>query len=180
MWKIANSMQVNSNYNPLVSDAAATLIDEFEKLSTDDKLAALYFIYEKMGTSITPAAPNAADPELAPMLIGEYLELSDDKQLEIMRDIVNRKDTDYSRAYGALSENNQLLVWYIWADKMGSEVVDIPQNAANETINKLVGRVEEISFEDQISILRELATNMGYTGVKPIPTQAETGKTSSL
>lgn len=177
---MANPMQVNQTYNPLVSDAATKAINEFEKLNTDEKLAALYFIYEKMGSSITPAAPNAAEPDLAPMLIEDFLELSDDEQLQIMRDIVNRKETDYSRAYGALTENNQLFVWYVWADKMGRDVVDIPQDASTETINKLVAQVEQISFEDQISILRELAKNMGYTNVKAIPTQAETGKTSSF
>jgi len=59
--------------------------------------------YEEMGDSITPAAPAATEPELAPRLLGDYYELSDD-QLAIMREIVNREDTDYSRAYGAIKK----------------------------------------------------------------------------
>ncbi len=37
-----------------------------------------------MGDTITPAAPTAAEPELAPMLLGDYLQLSDEEQLEIL------------------------------------------------------------------------------------------------
>jgi hypothetical protein len=45
-----------------------------------------------------------------------------------MLDIVNCQDTDYSRAYGPLKENKQLLVWYIWGEAMGDIVVGIPDN----------------------------------------------------
>jgi len=44
----------------------------------------LCFILFMRKDSITPAAP-AAEPELAPRLLGDYYELSDDQQLAIMR-----------------------------------------------------------------------------------------------
>ncbi len=109
------------------------------------------------------------------------MQLSDEQQLEIMRDIVNRKDTEYSRAYGAIKENNQLLVWYAWAVAMGDTVVDMPgELQPTSAINDLLSQIEELDFEEQISVLRTIAGEMGYTDVKPIETQAETGKTSSL
>ena len=74
-------------------------VKAFENLDTDAKLAVFYFIYEKMGESITPAAPAATEPELAPRLLGDYYNYSKDDQLAIMRQIVNCEDTDYSRAY---------------------------------------------------------------------------------
>ena len=157
------------------------VVDAFEALGTDEKLALLYFIYEKMGKSITPAAPAATDPELAPKLLGDYYELSDDQQLAIMRQIVNREDTEYSRAYGSLKENNQLMVWFAWAQAMGDTVVGMPQDyEAAQPINDALSQIEGLDFEGQISVLRTVAANMGYTDVKPIPGQAETGKTSSL
>ena len=98
-----------------------------------------------------------------------------------MRDIVNRKDTEYSRAYGALKENNQLLVWYAWAVAMGETVVDIPENyKPTEAINNLLSQIEGLEFEQQISVLRAIAAELGYSEVKPIETQAQTGKTPSL
>jgi hypothetical protein len=163
------------------SEDTKKVVQAFEGLSTDEKLALLYYIYKKMGDSITPAAPTAANPEIAPRLLGEFYELSDDDQLAVMREIVNREDTELSRAYGALTENNQLVVWYAWARGMGDTVVDLPQGyQPTQAINDALSQIEGLDFEGQISLLREVAGNMGYSDVKPIPTQAETGKTPSL
>jgi hypothetical protein len=163
------------------SQGTQDLVNDFQKLSTDDKLALLYWIYEKMGDSITPAAPGAAEPNIAPMLMDDYYNLSDDEQLEIMRDIVNRKDTVYSRAYGALSANNQLVVWYAWAVGMGDRIVDMPSDyQSTPDTEGLLSHIEQAPFEEQISIFREIAGGMGYTEVRDIPSQAETGTTPSL
>src|ERR687886_409610 len=157
------------------------VVQAFDALSTDDKLALLYYVYEKMGDSITPAAPTATNPEFAPRLLGEYFEMSDEDQLAVMRSIVNREDTELSRAYGALTENNQLLVWYAWAVAMGDTVVDIPNGyQPSQVLNDTLSQIEGLEFEGQISLLRQIAGNMGYSDVKPIPTQAETGKPPSL
>ncbi|QSJ14878.1 orange carotenoid protein [Nostoc sp. UHCC 0702] len=176
---------MTASYNKTATQAlnneTQKAVEAFNALDTDAKLAWLYFVYEKLGDSITPAAPAAAEPELAPLLLGDYLELSDEQQLDIMRDIVNRKDTEYSRAYGALKENNQLLVWYAWAVAMGDTVVDIPEDyKPTEAINNLLSQIEGLEFEQQISVLRAIAGELGYSEVKPIETQAQTGKTPSL
>ncbi len=164
-----------------LSDDTQNMVQKINGLGTDEKLALLYFIYEKMGESITPAAPAAAEPELAPVLLNDFYNLSHDQQLNIMRGIVNRDDTPYSRAYGALTANNQLLVWYAWAIGMGETIVDIPAGyEATEAVNGVLGQIEGLDFEQQISVLRDVANNMGYTDVKPIETQAQVGKTSSL
>lgn len=164
-----------------LSDETQKVVQAFEGLDTDAKLALLYFVYEKMGDSITPAAPAATEPELAPILVGDYYELSDDEQLAIQRQIVNREDTEYSRDYGALKENNQLMVWYAWAQGMGDTVVDMPEGyEVTQPINDVLSQIEGLDFEEQISVLRTVASNMGYSDVKPIETQAETGKTASL
>ncbi|MEG4283016.1 orange carotenoid protein N-terminal domain-containing protein [Microcoleus sp. A006_D1] len=164
-----------------LSDDTQNMVQKINGLGTDEKLALLYFIYEKMGDSITPAAPAAAEPELAPVLLNDFYNLSHDQQLNIMRGIVNRDDTPYSRAYGALTANNQLVVWYAWAIGMGEKIVDIPEGyEATEAVNGVLGQIEGLEFEQQISVLRDVANNMGYTDVKPIETQAQVGKTSSL
>ncbi|MEH2191736.1 MAG: orange carotenoid protein N-terminal domain-containing protein [Nostoc sp.] len=176
---------MTASYDKTISSAQSNesqkLVDAFNNLDTDAKLAWFYLVYKKMGDSITPAAPAAAEPELAPLLLGDYFELSDEQQLDIMRDIVNRKDTEYSRAYGAIKENNQLLVWYAWAVAMGNQVVGLPASyQPSKAINDLVSQIEGLDFDEQISVFRTIAGEVGYTDVKPIATQAETGKTPSL
>jgi hypothetical protein len=164
------------------SEDTNKVLEAVDALSTDEKLAFLYYVYEKMGDSITPAAPTAANPEVAPRLLGkEFYDLSDDEQLGVMRAIVNCEDTELSRAYGGLTVNNQLVVWYAWAKAMGDTVVDIPNDyQATQPIKDALSQIEGLDFEGQISLLRQIAGNMGYSNVQPIPTQAETGKTPSL
>ncbi|MBD2302932.1 orange carotenoid protein [Nostoc sp. FACHB-87] len=170
-----------NNATQALSNATQSVVKAFNKLDTDAKLAWFYLVYENMGDSITPAAPAAAEPELAPLLLNDYLQLSEEAQLNVMRDIVNRKDTEYSRAYGALKENNQLLVWYVWAVAMGDTVVDFPDDyETGNAINDLLSQIEGLDFEAQMSVFRTIAGEMGYSDVQPIETQAETGKTSSL
>jgi hypothetical protein len=165
----------------LLSEDTQDIFQRYARLSTDEKLALLYFIYEEMGGSITPAAPEAANPQFAPMLLGDFFSLSQEDQLAVMREIANGEETEYSRAYGALTANDQLLVWYTWAEGMGDTVVDLPADyKASEDSNDVLARITNLEFESQISILREMASNMGYSEVEAVPTQAETGKTPSL
>lgn len=165
----------------ILSEKTQKIFQQYSQFNTDDKLALFYFIYEKMGDSITPAAPNAANLELTSSLIEEFFNLSDDEQLEIMRDIVNCKDTEYSRAYGGFTPNNQLLVWYAWAEGMGDTVVDLPDNyEATKAINNALSEIEKLEFEEQISFLREIASNMGYSEVKQVSSQSEVGTTPSF
>lgn len=165
----------------LLSEDAQDIFQRYARLSTDEKLALLYFIYEEMGESITPAAPEAANPQFAPMLLDDFFSLSEEAQLAVMREIANGEDTEYSRAYGALTANDQLLVWYAWAEGMGDTVVDLPDDyKASEDSNDVLARMTDLEFESQISVLREMASKMGYSEVEAVPTQAETGKTPSL
>lgn len=172
--------QANSK-NPYLPEQTQKVVQAFEQLGVDEKLALLYYVYEKMGDSITPAAPEATDPELAPRLLGDFFEMSEQDQLAVMREVAEGRDTELSRAYGALKDNNQLMVWYAWAQAMGDTVVGMPQDySPSQAINDVLGQLEDLDFQEQISMLREVASGMGYTDVQPIPSQAETGKTPSL
>lgn len=178
MTQAANSKTRRSEYLP---QNTLQWVEGFEKLSGDDKLALFYLMYKKMGDSITPAAPAATEPNLAPILMGDFYNLSHADQLQVMRDIVNGADTEYSHAYAALKENNQLMVWFAWAQAMGDTVVGMPADyQAPQGVNDLLGQAEKLDFEEQMTLMRELVGGFGYSQVQPIPSQAETGKTASL
>jgi Orange carotenoid protein, N-terminal len=178
---MTQSTNQKSGRAELLAENTQKVMAAYDKLGTDSKLALLYYVYEKMGDSVTPAAPTATEPELAPILMEDFYNLAHDDQMNVMRDIVNGADTEYSRAYGSLTENNQLMVWYAWAQSMGDTVVGMPDGYnPPEPVTQALGGMEALEFEEQISLLREIASGMGYSQVKPIATQAETGKTSSL
>jgi hypothetical protein len=170
-----------TNSSELLSKETQSVFNAYNKLDVDAKLALLYLIYEAMGEDITPAAPTAADPNLAPVLLGDFYQLDQDAQLDVMRQIASGDDSEYSRAYGALTADNQLLVWFAWAQGMGDTVVDMPSGyQPGESLRGVLKQVEKLEFQEQISVLREIATRMGYSNVQAIPSQAETGKTPSL
>jgi hypothetical protein len=172
---------LQSDFDQIQSQAVKDLFNRYNSLGTDDKLALLYYAYEKMGGSITPAAPEATDLNLAEPLVTELYGQSSEDQFNTMRAIVNCADTPLSRTYGGLTPNNQLLVWYVWAEEMGSRVVDMPSDyEATDAIQQVLQQIESLEFEEQISLLREAASRMGYSEVGSVPTQAETGVTPSL
>ncbi|HEY9763169.1 MAG TPA: orange carotenoid protein N-terminal domain-containing protein [Trichocoleus sp.] len=172
---------LQTDYDRLLSQASKDIYQGYDKLSTDDKLAFLYYVYEAMGASVTPAAPIAADPEIANPVIEAIYQQSAEEQLNAMRQIVNCEDTPISRAYGGLIVNAQLLVWYVWAEEMGNRVVDIPGDyTPSQGVQQVLDQIQGLEFQEQISLLREMATHMGHSDVKPAPTQAETGVTPSL
>jgi hypothetical protein len=165
----------------ITEQSTDALFQRYDALGVDDKLALLYYIYEAMGGSITPAAPGAADPELAESLVSELFDLSEDEQLEAMRSVVRCDRSDISQRYGGFSANNQLLVWYRWAEAMGDRIVGMPDDyKAQGPVQEILGDLKNMEFQSQISFLREAATQMGYSTVTAPPTQAETGKTDSL
>ncbi len=165
----------------LLSSTTQAAYDAYSHLGIDEKLALLYLIYEAMGDQITPAAPTAADPNLAPVLLGDFYSVAPEHQLAAMRQIAGGEDSDYSRAYGSLTPNNKLLVWFAWAQAMGDTVIDMPNDyQPTQAISNLLEQIEQLDFQEQISVLRAIAEKMGYSQVQSIPTQAETGKTASL
>ncbi|MEO0407538.1 MAG: orange carotenoid protein N-terminal domain-containing protein, partial [Cyanobacteria bacterium P01_A01_bin.135] len=116
-----------------------------------------------------------------PQLLGDFYELSDDEQLNVMRDLVKKADSRFSRAYGALTENNQLMVWYAWAKSMGDTVVGMPGDyEATGAMNQFISDLEGVDFESQISILRAAASDMGYSEVDAVVTQQNTTKTDNV
>lgn len=135
-----------------------------QRLTTDDQLALLWFVYREMGKSITPAAPGAARLHLAEGLLEQIRNMSDEEQLAVMRDLVAKRNTPISRSYGVLSVNTKLAFWYRLAQWMDDgTVVGMPpayqlSAAAKDVLNILVTKAD---FSQQISILRKAVIDMG-------------------
>lgn len=154
---MALNTEIKSDYNKAV--------DAFNSFSVDDKLALLWFIYEKMGTSITPAAPNTAEPAIAGGLFEQVGEKSQEEQLEVMRDIVSKKDTEYSHQYAAFSANTKLAFWYFLAKGMTEGLIIPMPNKYDlgDQEAEWLGSLESLDFNTQITVLRDIADSMGFS-----------------
>ena len=138
-------------------------LNSYGSLSTDDKLALLWYVYTKMGTSVTPAAPGTAADEIAGGLFNQVKELSFEEQLEVQRNIIEGKDSIISREYGSLSENTKLYFWYRLAQGMeAGTIIPMPDDYKPAgSVTQLLSQIESMEFEQQITLLRDAVIKAG-------------------
>ena len=148
-----------------LADPVSAVISLFNRLSTDEKLGVLWFIYEEMGRgAVTPAATGAARLQFAEGLLTQVKDLSPSEQLAFMRDLVNQSRTPMTRAYGVLTNNTKLAFWYQLAELMKlGEVIDVPSTyKLSRSASNVYSRIVALEFGQQITILRQAVIGMGY------------------
>ncbi len=145
--------------------AVPAVFTSFNRLSTYEKLGVLWFIYKAMGNgSVTPAATGAARLQFAEGLLSQVKALSSGEQMAFMQDLINKRKTSMTSAYGVLTNNTKLAFWYQLAELMRSgDVIGVPNNyalsgSAKEVYNSIVA----LEFGQQITLLRQVVVNMGY------------------
>ncbi|MBD2666361.1 orange carotenoid protein [Richelia sinica FACHB-800] len=151
------------NYSTQQTDAVASTTAVLKALSVDDQLAVLWYAYTEMGRSITPAATGAARLQLAEGLLNQIKQMSHAEQLEVMRDLVAQRNTQFSRAYGLLSNNTKLAFWYELAELMAKGfVVPVPPGyQISRDGAQVLETLKELDFGQQITVLRKVASDMG-------------------
>jgi hypothetical protein len=149
----------------VASNTAPEQVKAFQSLETDQQLALFWFVYKEMGNSITPAAPGAStvSPEIAEGLFNQVKELSHSDQLQLQRDLIDRKNTLHTREYGALSDTTKLLFWYRLAQGMDAgTIVPFPPHyelaAAAQTV---FDQIKQLEFNQQITFFRDIVAPMG-------------------
>ncbi|WP_159790551.1 orange carotenoid protein N-terminal domain-containing protein [Sodalinema gerasimenkoae] len=136
-----------------------------QRLATDDQLALLWFIYLEMGKSITPAAPGAARLQLAEGLLAQVKALDSEEQMSFMRDLIAKRDTPLSRAYGVFNANTKLGFWYCLAQGMDEgTIIRVPRRyKPSRTVKEILTILTtQANFSQQITILRNAVVNMGF------------------
>ncbi len=159
---LQNLSSNNLNYSNQV-DAVAIATESFKRLKIDDQLGVLWFAYTEMGKSITPAAPGAARLQLAEGLLTQIKEMSKEEQLQAMRDLAAKNNTQICRSYGVLSANTKLAFWYELAELMSKGIVipvpvgyQLPQDGL-----QALATIRELDFGQQITVLRNAVVDMG-------------------
>lgn len=135
----------------------------FKGLDVDTQLALLWFVYTKIGSSVTPAAPGAAGSEIAQGLFNQVKELPHEQQLQVQRDIASNADTLISREYGSLSPETKLAFWYFLAQGMenGTIIPMPPDYELAQEGKDLLAQIESMEFNQQIDFLRGAVLPMG-------------------
>lgn len=136
----------------------------FDQLSADDQLALLWYAYTEMGRSITPAAVGAARLQFAENLLSQIKQMSNEDQMQVMRDLANRADTPMSRTYGYFSVNTKLAFWFELAELMKQGVVaPIPTGyQMSRGIEAVLESIKKLDPGQQITVLRNTVVDMGF------------------
>ncbi|MEG4090930.1 orange carotenoid protein N-terminal domain-containing protein [Microcoleus sp. Pol12B4] len=136
---------------------------DIKQLSVDDQLGLLWFVYTEMGKSITPAAPGASGSEIAQGLFEQVKPLPHQEQLQVMRDIASKANTEISRMYGSMSPETKLAFWYFLAVGMDEgTIIPVPPGYQLPDAGKaLLGKIEGMDFQQQIDFLRGTILEMG-------------------
>lgn len=147
------------------SNTANELVSAFQSLDVDQQLGLFYLVYKEMGNSVTPAAPGAStvSPEIAEALFNQVKELSHDEQLQLQRDLINHKNSQFAREYGALSDTTKLLFWYRLAQGMDNQtIVPMPPGyELSSEANNVFSQIKGLDFAQQITFFRDIVGPMG-------------------
>ena len=152
----ANNLIASGN---VVTDTIAS----FQQLSTDEQLGLLWTLYKNMGRSITPAAPGAARLQFAEGLLEQVKAMTQEQQLQFMRDLARKTNTSETRAYGVLSSNTKLAFWYQLAILMDEGlVIPVPSfYKMSDAATRLFGQISKLEFNQQITVMRQIVISMG-------------------
>lgn len=148
-----------------LADSVPAVLGLFNRLSTDEKLGVLWFIYDEMGRgAVTPAATGAARLQFAEGLLEQVKALGPNEQLTFMRNLVNQTKTPMTRAYGVLTNNTKLAFWYQLAELMKSgDVIGVPTAyKLSRSASEVYSRIIALEFGQQITLLRQAVISMGY------------------
>ncbi len=83
--------------------------------------------------------------------------------MQAQRDFLQNTNTQLCREYGSLSDNTKLLFWYRLAQGMDEKtIVPMPENYEFSQQGKaLLGQLENMDFEQQITFLRQTVAPTG-------------------
>lgn len=147
------------------SNPSSEQVKAFQSLDADQQLALFWFIYTEMGESITPAAPGAStvSPTIAEALFNQVKEMSREEQLQLQRDLIARKNTQFAREYGAIGDTTKLLFWYLLAQGMDNgTVIPVPSDyKLSGEAESLFNQIKRLEFNEQITLFRDIVSPMG-------------------
>jgi Orange carotenoid protein, N-terminal/Nuclear transport factor 2 (NTF2) domain len=150
------------------ADAVPATTARFSQLSVEDQLALIWFAYLEMGSTITIAAPGAANMQFAESTLTQIVQMGFREQSQVMCDLANHEDTPICRTYSTWSVNIKLGFWYRLGQLMeDGKVAPIPAGyklSANAT--SVLAAIQGLESGQQITVLRNSVVDMGFDVAK--------------
>ncbi|MEO0769564.1 MAG: orange carotenoid protein N-terminal domain-containing protein [Cyanobacteria bacterium J06649_4] len=129
---------------------------QFSALSTDDKLATLWYIYDGLSENVLENPDDNKESDSSSDLYNKISEKSEEEQLQFMRDILSGESNDFSGDYNSLSDTTKIALWYRLGQGMaGGSVVGVPSDyEISSEAQDLVSKINSIDFEQRYVFMR--------------------------
>ena len=122
---------INTFDRDFMSKTAENKIERLKSLSSDDRLAVLWFIYKDIVKDKVSPEPEREGENLGQTdsLVDKIKGMSKDEQLQIQKDILEGSDREEFNTYKSYSSNQRLFFWYQLAAEMEQgSVVEFPSD----------------------------------------------------
>jgi hypothetical protein len=155
---MTNPLKKGKNDMTAYINQPARYIEAFNKLSEDDRLAVLWHLYRSISNETDMTDPNGTAPDNSNDLFDRAKQLSQEEQLQLMRDLLKGGNTGIASEYNSLTNNTKLAFWYQLAQGMErSEIVPVPSDyQLSSEAQSLLSELKPIGFEQQFALLRDL------------------------
>ncbi|HLP87357.1 MAG TPA: orange carotenoid protein N-terminal domain-containing protein [Nostocaceae cyanobacterium] len=162
-------------------DPISQAVSTFSRLDIDDRLATLGLLYTEIADEIPANVIDSLPTGTAAGLVAQIQRISPEQQLSALRDILpaTRNDQDEvildphpSKAavelvqggttvptgqYGALSIEEKLAFWYMLAERLGTNIIDIPSDyEPSEQAQSLCNSLLSLNTNDIVAFLQRV------------------------
>ena len=136
-------------------------VEKFRGFDVDTQLGLLWFGYLDLKDKLNPG--NAASAQdTAGALFDQFVALSQEEQLQGMRDIASGANSDISRAYSALSSSGKLDTWLRLAQGMeDGRIIGLSNYEPPAETKDFVDQITSMDFEKRIDFSRSVVIEMG-------------------
>lgn len=162
-------------------DPISQAVSTFSRLDIDDRLATLGLLFNEIVDEIPANVIDSLPTGTAAGLVAQIQQISPEQQLSALRDILlaTRNDQDEvildphpSKAavelaqgrttvptgqYGALSIEEKLAFWYLLAERLGTNIIDIPGDyEPSEQAQSLCNSLLSLNTNDVVAFLQRV------------------------
>lgn len=137
-------------------------IEHFQRFDADTKLALLWYGYLDVKDQLQPNPPQSAET-LAQSFYDRVQAMPQEQQLQIQREIVDGRSTEFARSYSSLSPSGRMEFWYMLAQGIeNGSIIGVPSDyKLPSQTDEFTNTVKQFDFEQRVSFLRSAATAMG-------------------
>ena len=146
-----------------IADHLDQAVQALKLLDEDSQLALLWHLFQDIKEQISLGGEEMTGDDVAADLVGQLKQMSDDEQLQALRNVVAEADTDVSETYSSFSEKGKLAFWYLLAQNTeSSSTVAVPANyTLSESATELLDQLKTLDFQKKVDFLSSTLTNLG-------------------